>query len=327
MTLSLIIPVYNAEAHITRCLTSIAPILNDQIEVIVINDGSTDRTPAILQDLSHTIPQMQVLQQENQGQSVARNNGLTIATGKYIWFLDADDYIDATHAQSLIEATEKGQYDLIVIGRTEEHPKQSRPFPRLKDATYDTGVDYFRQAVQNGTYRTQPWNKIVKRTLLTDNNILFEPHRMCEDMLHGLQIILKAKTTIQISIYPYHYNLSNPGSLTRQIRIADLDALYFTQKAYQQLNEKGCPLPPNDAAFLTLIFHFLSSSLLKKYIPLSNKDLQAKKIVDTVIHDKIFNTSAHYCATHWVGLQRTLMAQLVCLSPKLYQYILRAILK
>lgn len=326
MNLSFIIPVYNAESYIKRCLTSIIPVLSPEIEAIIVDDGSTDNTPSILHELSQKYPHLQVIRQENQGQSVARNVGLEMASGEYIWFLDADDYIDISHLQLLIDTIQTRRNDLIVIGRIEEYGQTSKQTQHLWEATYDTGLEYFQHTIQKGAYRTQPWDKIVKRSLLIQNHIYFEPHRMFEDMIHGLQIVIESQKTRLLPIYPYHYVLYNPGSLTKQVRANDLDALYFTENAYQLLQKKHLSSSPTIHAFLTLVFSFLTSCLLKKYIPLAPNNQEAQDIIDAVMRHPIFLQATRYCATHWVGIRRTAMAQIICLSPRLYQFILQKIL-
>ena len=322
--LSIIIPAYNAEPHIKRCIDSITPILSPEIEAIVVDDGSTDKTLSILQSISFTTPHLRYIHQENQGQSVARNVGLTLALGEYIWFLDSDDYIDCSCFQPIMEVIDTHKNDLIVIGRIDEMGTKQKQTQKLWNATYQTGVEYFQHTIRRGVYRTQPWDKIVKRRLLIENNINFEPHRMFEDMLHGLQIILKAQTTQLIALYPYHYVLYNPNSLTKQIRKNDLDAIYFTDKAFQMLRDRS---QPTDGAYLTLVFSFLSSCILKKYIPLTSQNAEAQMMVDTVIKNTLFKKATKYCATHYVGFSRTIMATLICISPRLYQHAVRWALK
>ena len=327
MTLSFVIPAFNAEPYIQRCLKSIIPLLSKDIEAIVVNDGSTDSTPSIVQSLSSENPHIHLVNQTNQGQSTARNVGLSHAQGNYIWFVDSDDYIDTQQAKPVIETLATNEYDLIVIGRLDENEQGCKQTQRLWKGTYPTAYDYFRDSIRKGTYRTQPWDKIVKRNILVEHQILFEPNRMFEDMLHGLRIILHAKKTLLLPLYPYRYLLCNPNSLTRQVRINDLDAIYFTDKAARLLSEGHYPLHATDGSFLTLVFSFLSSCLLKKYIPLAASSHEAQKMVDAVMTNPLFLHAAKYCATHRVGMSRTFLAQLICLSPSLYQNLIRIALR
>jgi glycosyltransferase involved in cell wall biosynthesis len=247
-----------------------------------------------------------------------------LASGEYIWFLDSDDYIDSSYIQPIIEVINTHKNDLIVIGRIDEAGTKQKQTQKLWNATYQTGVEYFRHTIRRGEYRTQPWDKIVKRMLLIENNISFEPHRMFEDMFHGLQIILKAQTTQLLAIYPYHYVLYNPNSLTKQICRNDLDAIYFTDKAFQMLKDGNhAILQPTDGAYLTLVFSFLSSCILKKYIPLTPQNTEAQMIVDKVMKNTLFKKAAKYCATHYAGFSRTIMAIFISISPRLSQYVIK----
>lgn len=327
MRLSFVIPVYNASLYLMRCLESIAPILTQGHEAIIVDDGSTDVTPNILKEFSKSYTSVHVITQDNQGQSVARNVGIQHATGDYIWFLDADDYLDNPLPDILIQTLAEGDSDVVVVGRMEEYKDRSIAMPPLVSCRFTSGIDYFEQANWNAWYRTQPWDKIVRRTLLMDNKICFEPGKMFEDMFYCLQLFVAAHKTVQLAIYPYHYVLYNEGSLTQQVRPVDRDGLIAVEQATAYLQNHNVGLKPSDGAFQILIYTFLSSCLLKKYIPLSFKDLEALDMVDLTMKHPLFRRAVSYCAKHpSIGLQRWGMALCIWLSPRLSRYVISGIL-
>lgn len=110
---SVIIPVYNVENYLKECLDSVLNQTYKNIEVIVINDGSTDKSLHILEDYSSKFNNIKIIDQENSGQSVARNKGLENAKGKYIYFLDSDDYILPDTLKKLIKKLEMNNLDII----------------------------------------------------------------------------------------------------------------------------------------------------------------------------------------------------------------------
>ena len=103
MKLSIIIPAYNTEKYIKQCIDSVINIRNIENEIIVVNDGSTDRTKDILKEYTENNDRIKVITQENQGASAARNTGIKASKGDYIYFLDSDDWIDTVSFEKIIK--------------------------------------------------------------------------------------------------------------------------------------------------------------------------------------------------------------------------------
>ena len=114
---SVIIPVYNAERTLKRCLDSLLGQKREDVEIILINDGSSDGSRAILEDYGRRFPNVRAVHQENAGVSAARNRGLDEAEGKYITFVDSDDYVSEDYFRAMDEAGEKEDSDLIVFAK------------------------------------------------------------------------------------------------------------------------------------------------------------------------------------------------------------------
>lgn len=330
MLISFIIPAYNAAPYIERCLANIQPLLKDENELIIIDDGSTDKTLALIQQFAQGKPHVHILiQPHNTGQSAARNRGIQVAKGDYLWFIDADDYIDPTIASIIIEEARNRQYDAICFGLILEDGKNAIKNPPLTPCVYQTGLEYFQKSIKQGTFRTYPVNKLMRRSVFAMHKIQFVEGRIYEDMLLNLLFFLQCKSVKELPIYPYHYILYNTNSTTHKNRIRkkDLDALWFTDHAASLLANHPLGITPSNGAFLILVFSFLSSCILKKYIPLTSQNAEAQMMVDTVIKNTLFKKATKYCATHYVGFSRTIMATLICISPRLYQHAVRWALK
>lgn len=117
MKLSIIVPMYNVEKYIQRCLSS---IINNKgflenCELIVVNDGTKDNSESIARKIIEGLPNTQIIVQENQGLSAARNIGLSRAIGEYVWFIDSDDWIEPDAIKSLMNEIDK-EYDVIQFG-------------------------------------------------------------------------------------------------------------------------------------------------------------------------------------------------------------------
>lgn len=116
MKVSIIVPVYNTEAYLERCLKSLVNQTLKDIEIICIDDGSKDNSVAILKKYSQLDKRIKIIEQENLGVSVARNNGLKLATGEYIGFVDSNDWIDLDFYEKLYNAAKKYDADISACG-------------------------------------------------------------------------------------------------------------------------------------------------------------------------------------------------------------------
>lgn len=175
--LSIVIPLYNAEKYLRPCLDSIVKQTNDSVEVICVNDGSKDNTLDILEDYSKRYSCIVILNQENAGSAMARNNGFKHATGKYLWLVDGDDYISQDAIQTVIDELEKSDADSIIFGFEiiSENGKLIKAY-KPEYADIDTIYSGFDAYLYN-KIPSYPWNRAFKRSFLTDNNLTFHKVR------------------------------------------------------------------------------------------------------------------------------------------------------
>ena len=322
MILSFIIPVYNASSSIERCLTSIIPYLNMGCEAVVVNDGSIDDSRKLIEDFMIHHSGIRLINQENRGQSIARNVAISQAHGEYIWCLDSDDWLSSEGIDEIINTLNNRKNDVVVIGRVEEYKDYCKATPDLFLKEYAKGLDFFEEAALKDIYRTQPWNMIVRRAILSDNDILFPEGRTFEDFYWGIKILVHAGTTLMLPLHPYHYLLDNSESLTKQIHKRDGDIVWIIDKTAEMLDENNSTITSESPSFLALTYWFVSSAIMKKYTPLYHDNTEARKIVDCVQSNKIFRKSARYAAFHYIGIVKTGLALLFLLSKRLYCMLL-----
>ena len=117
MKISIIIPVYNVEGYLVECLNSVVNQTYRDIEIIIVNDGSTDSSFSIIQQYQLQDERIKIINQENQGLSAARNAGIKKVSGEYIWFVDSDDYITIDACEKIVEKLKQNNYDLLIVGR------------------------------------------------------------------------------------------------------------------------------------------------------------------------------------------------------------------
>lgn len=219
--ISIIVPVYNASNYLDECINSIINQTYRNLELIFINDGSTDNSLEILERYKNIDSRIIIINQENKGVSIARNNGMAIATGSYMGFVDADDWIEIDMFQTLFETIEKFQCDMVLSDkRTFINGKEinsSYNFP----LNVKIEIDYIKNTIlpylieKDDLYSL--WNKLFKTSIIIENNIIFPPgNALSEDNIFNLLYFDKIKSMIYIDYTGYNYR-EVFGSATRNV--------------------------------------------------------------------------------------------------------------
>lgn len=223
---SIIVPVYNVEKYLEECMDSLVNQTLQDIEIIAINDGSTDNSLKILNKYKKKYPnKLIIIDQENQGISVARNNGLEIATGKYIGFVDSDDYIKHDMFEKLYNKIEKTKSD-IVICDFEEYYMKSESFNYINFTNKLKCNNLYDDASIINTIDYAPWNKLYKRKMF--NNIRFLPNIKYEDLNAILKTFLIASKISVVKESLYLYRINDTGE-TRTVNKKVKDILIILQ--------------------------------------------------------------------------------------------------
>lgn len=209
--LSIIVPVYNVEYYIERCLSSIinSDISSINYELIIVNDGTKDNSMLIVDRFASENNHIKIINQENQGLSGARNTGVQQSKGRYIWFIDSDDYIETNVLMILTKALEFVP-DVIRFDSTwvYKNKKEKRQLCNWGTSTIG-GLEYLKK------YGTSAvWTFMYNRDFLLDNNLYFIKNRLHEDDPFNFAVCLKAKSIIYIPVNAYYYDKSRDGSIT-----------------------------------------------------------------------------------------------------------------
>lgn len=327
--ISFIIPVYNVEAYLECCLQSIIHFLSGN-EIIIVNDGSTDSSQLIIDEFVSKHPSVIAVYQSNAGLSAARNTGLKYATGEYICFVDSDDYIDFQEFTLVLDALNNSTItpDIAIYGRVDEYVGWSIKSPQnLLFKSYSSGQDYFKEAVGNGTLRTNACDKLFRRSFVEDYGLRFVEGLLYEDMFFCLMAFMYSKSVLILPYYPYHYIHYNSSSITKSVRQKDLDVLKFVHLAYNFVRDGNFSLTTNSKEFQVLIFTWVSSCLMNKYAYLSLSNEQAKEIFKAVMADSLFMSAVEYCSKNDVGLRQKFFSILLIHSRFFYKIFLYAALK
>lgn len=170
---SIIVPAYNVEDYIQKCLESLVNQTLEEIEIIVVNDGSTDKTKSRIEKFMLAYPEkIKYLEKSNGGLSDARNYGLPSANGKYIGFVDSDDYVEPTMFEEMYKKAEEENSDMVECDFIWEYPNKKR---------IDTGRIYNNKKEAFIYARVVAWNKLIKREILEKANIKFPKGLRYED--------------------------------------------------------------------------------------------------------------------------------------------------
>ncbi len=210
---SVIIPVYNVEKYLQQCLDSIINQTLADIEIICINDGSTDSSLAILEEYAKKDARIKVINSENKGSSAARNIGMEAAKGDYIGFIDSDDWIDSNFYETLYNAAisknadiARTFYDYNYLDRVEEE----KYFNDIVRAAVEKNRD-----LKINEHNVVIWNAIYKSELLKLNNIRFPEDLSCVvDVSFTAKATFLSKKTVPVTGTVYHYRLEVANSLS-----------------------------------------------------------------------------------------------------------------
>ena len=179
MKLSVIIPIFNGEDTLQRCLDSVVSQQVEDLEIILVNDGSTDKSLKICQQFAEHHGQTVIIEQDNQGLSVARNSGLQVATGDYVTFVDCDDYLESNSYKALIsKLNEDKDIDILEYSVDERIGGKYHTQLKLTDKLYTNWKSYW---LETEAYKhTYACNKIFKKKIFSCE--MFKPAILFEDL-------------------------------------------------------------------------------------------------------------------------------------------------
>lgn len=215
MKVSIIVPIYNAEATAGRSLESIKAQSFRDFEVVFVDDCSSDGSRAVMQKFAEEsgIPAKIVCHEANRGVAAARNTGLDAAEGEYVCWLDADDTMEPDALAKAVEVAGAAGADIAGWDWTLGFEKNGR---YMRQADYSSPLDALK-ALMGGTMRWNLWLFLIRRSLLVDNNIRFiEGADMGEDMMVMLKAFCKAGRVVQLHEALYRYNAVSSSSISRQ---------------------------------------------------------------------------------------------------------------
>ena len=267
---SLIIPVYNVENYIEKCLNSVVNQTLKDMEVIIVNDGSKDLSKQKIEKYLEKYPWIKYLEKENGGLSDARNYGLHYATGKYIAFLDSDDYVENTMYEEMYNLAERENADMVECDFIWEYPNKIRK---------DVGVIYNSKKEMIEKARVVAWNKLIKREVLKRTQIEFPVGLRYEDVEFFYKLVpYLNKVSFVKKCFIHYIQRENSIANTQNIRNKEIFTVLENVITYYKEND----LYDEYKEELEYIYvRFLLCSSLKRMCKIKEKNERKKALNET----------------------------------------------
>lgn len=242
---SIIVPIYNVEKYLDRCMQSLMHQTLKDIEIILVDDGSPDNCPAMCDEYAKQDNRIKVIHKQNAGLGMARNSGIEIATGEYIAFIDSDDYTEVNAYEKLYNASDKGHYDIVYSGFYQEQNDGTFKAAELIDQIYNTEesiIELLGEMISSDVHvrkyrliNMAVWRSIYKASIIKQNNVKFESERviLSEDIVFDTVLIPLCKNIRFIPQAFTHYCI-NESSLTHTFHKDKLQRIYNLYNALER---------------------------------------------------------------------------------------------
>ena len=242
---SIIVPVYNVKKYLRKCLDSLINQTLKDIEIICINDGSTDKSLEILEEYKNRDSRIILLNQENSGQSVARNRGIEIAKGEYLGFVDPDDWIDLDYYEKLYNAASTNNTDIAVGGIIRVTGIKKKKFLNFEKETItdNTNLKFELCDVPEKSY---VWNKIYKTEKLKEIGLEFEKGIFYEDCIFTPQALFFLEKMVTVPNIYYYYLRRGNSTVKQRSEKANADNVYAHKKANDFIKEHNIDISSHE---------------------------------------------------------------------------------
>ena len=298
MKYSIIVPIYNVEQYLNKCVDSLRNQSCSDIEIILVDDESPDKSPEICDRYAKNDPRIKVIHKKNGGVSDARNAGLKLATGDYVMFVDPDDYIDTDTCEKLLPYTEN-DCQIIIGEATVEGGTAS--LDHIDDKTVMSGEEYLIKAYREDKAPMAVWLNVYNREFLKNNALEFKCGILHEDEEFMPRAFLCADSVVCTGVSFYHYILHENSITTQKDKRRNAKDLYGTLCALEQIY-----LELDNAE----LKEHLLNSLSDKYLSLFQTG-RLYKYGSEYLHKDFVKRNAKKSRTKK-------KATLYCFSPRLY---------
>lgn len=237
---TVVIPIYNVEKYLKKCLESVVLQSYKNLEIIMINDGSTDCSQEICEEYKNKYENIMLVNKKNEGVSVARNTGINLSTGEYIIFIDADDVLHKHYIEHLVYLLETEDVELAICEYTTETLRDDINREYKKNIIEKNEV--IRDILSNVNYGGYLWNKIFIKSIIIEKNIKFqEGITIWEDLLFVIEYLTNINYCVWINSVLYYYRQRNNSAVANMNLKKTQDKLYIGEKIIEyDFNDEMC---------------------------------------------------------------------------------------
>lgn len=303
---SIIVPIYNVKQYLNRCVESLV-YQNVNAEIILVDDGATDGSGELADQLAKRYHNIRVIHRTNGGLSAARNTGLMASKGEFVFFVDADDWIKPNTIGFLVECAEKDCLDVGVADFEEifeNGGKRTNDLPPIPGEVM-SGADYLFESLKSKKTIMTVWKSIYRRKFLLENNLFFREGYNHEDEEWSPRVYLAAERVKSIDCIFYNYFIRESG-IARQPAYFRKNCLDMISNCYEL---KKLSADIEDEEFRTLFQNNIASLFLSA--------VYKGKLIDRKCYDKV--NSSFFEGMKLSGVMKK-KAQLFILNRKLYYY-------
>lgn len=260
--ISVIIPVYNIQQHLRECLDSVLGQSYPHLQVICVDDGSTDESPAILAEYAQKDPRVQVIRQPNAGPGAARNTGLEAATGEYVIFLDSDDWFEPDFLEQMVDTAQREGADVAICRAVEFDTNSGRELPSewmMKKQYLPGKLAFAPQEMADHLFQFtygMPWDKFYRRELLTSSGIRYPALKNSEDLAFVYPTLLAAKRIAVVDEVLIHHRINRMASVSNS-RCGQPEAPYEAFQIVKEYLEQHQLMDTYRRSFLNWAMEFL----------------------------------------------------------------------
>lgn len=273
---SVIVPVYNVEKYLQECVDSVLAQTYEKFEIILVDDGSTDKSGTICDTYQKRDSRIVVIHQENRGLSEARNAGLNRAKGEYIYFLDSDDWILSETLEKLVEKAKAESAEVVFFDaysfEDNQPEKQTRQhYMRKHSYKTDTGLEIFKKLQEYREYHSAVPLLLIKKSVLERSSLKFEPGILYEDMIFTYALFCKAERVAYINEPFYQRRYRNNSIMTSKKKAKNYSSAKQVYLKVKEISEPdGLIKEDSVRAYITRC----AFNAMNNYVALSNKEQQ-----------------------------------------------------
>lgn len=237
---SIIVPVYNTEKYLNKCIDSILNQSFKDFELILVDDGSTDKSGTICDDYAKKDSRILVIHKENGGQATARNAGLDIASGEYVGFVDSDDFIEPEMYEAMLSAIDNTGAEIAMCGKllvSADYKTKSNRFVLDGQALWE-GDDIIKRFLLGDNIGSSPCDKLILKSLFEKPYKTRFPHGyICEDLVPIFEVLCKASRLVHVgNAYYNYYQRENSTSRGRQVQEKTYGLIIFSSQIREKVN-------------------------------------------------------------------------------------------